>query len=83
MSAIRVTDLTVDELRALIREEVQALVQEAVREALATLAAEEDDPDAGLELKPEVAERLRKFQQERPQGLPLDDIARELGLEND
>jgi hypothetical protein len=78
----RVAALTVEELRELIREEIQDLVREAVREALAEFSDECDDPDAGLSLKPEVAERLQAYLRERPQGRPLDDIARELGLDD-
>jgi hypothetical protein len=73
MSGIRVTDLTVDELRALIREEMQALVRDAVREALTEFAAEGDDPDVGLAFSSEIAARLEAFLRERPQGRPLDD----------
>lgn len=82
MSTNRVTDLTVDELRTLIREEMRVLVREAVREALSEFAEGDDDPDAGLEVKPEIAERLRAFLRERPQGQPLDDVVRELGLDD-
>ncbi len=82
MSTSRVTDLTVDQLRALIREEMRDLVREAVREVLTELTEGDDDPDAGLSLKPEIAERLDSYLKERPQGRPLDDIARELGLDD-
>ena len=82
MSGIRVTDLTVDELRALIREEMQALVRDAVREALTEFAAEGDDPDAGLTFKPEIAARLEAFLRERPQGRLLDDVVSELSLDD-
>ncbi len=78
MSTSRVTDLTVDQLRALIREEMRDLV----REVLTELTEGDDDPDAGLSLKPEIAERLDSYLKERPQGRPLDDIARELGLDD-
>ncbi len=64
----RVADLTVDELRALIRE--------TVREVLSELDDEQD-----LEFTPEFAERLRAYIQEKPQGRPLDEVARELGFD--
>jgi len=76
MSVSRVADLTVDELRALIREEIEDLVREAVREALVEFNAESDDPDAGLTLKPGIVERLQAYSKARPKGRPLDDIAR-------
>jgi hypothetical protein len=56
-------------------------VREAVREALSEFTEGDDDPDVGLEFKPEIAERLRAFGRERPQGQPLDDVVRELGLD--
>jgi hypothetical protein len=71
----KVADLSVDELRALIREEMRGPVRETVREVLAEVAEEEGDPDAGLEFKAEIAERLQKFLKERPAGRPLDDGA--------
>ena len=80
MGVSRVTDLTVDELRALIREEMQELVREAVREALVDLAGDDVDPDAGLEFKPEIAARLRAFQQGKMQGRLLDDVVREMSF---
>jgi hypothetical protein len=54
----KVADLSVDGLRALIREEMRGLVRETVREVLAEVAEEEGDPDAGLEFKAKIAERL-------------------------
>ncbi len=75
MSTSRVTDLTVDQLRALIREEMRDLVREAVREVLNELTeGDDDDPDAGLSLKPEIAERLDSYLKERPQGRSLNDV---------
>ncbi len=65
--AERVADLTVDELRALIRE--------AVQEVLSELDGED------LDFAPEFAERLRAYLRERPKGRPLDEVARELGLD--
>lgn len=73
MNTGRVSDLTVDELRTLIREEMQALVREAVRDALLEITGEDSDPDEGLLFKPAVAERLRAFLTDRPQGRSLDD----------
>jgi len=46
---MKVKDLTTDDLRALIAD----VVEEKLKEPLG-------DPDWGLELRPEVAERLRK-----------------------
>jgi hypothetical protein len=78
----KVADLSVEELRALIREEMRELMRETVREVLAEVAEGEGDPDAGLEFKAGIAERLQRFLKERPAGRPLDDIAGELGLDD-
>jgi hypothetical protein len=40
MDAMRVSDLTVEELRTLLRQEMGGLVREAVREALADVQGE-------------------------------------------
>jgi hypothetical protein len=69
-----VGDLTVGELRGLIRE--------AVMEALRELTDPDYDPDEGLEFRPEVAEQLERFLREKPEGRPLDEVARELGLDD-
>jgi hypothetical protein len=74
----KVSELTVDELRLLIREELESLVRETVREVLSELT---DDPDAGLTFKPEIAARLQAYLDERPAGLPLDDVLDQLGLD--
>jgi hypothetical protein len=68
-----VKDLTVEELKAVIGE----VVEKKLRDLLA-------DPDAGLQLRPEVVERLREDLQ--PSGSDGDDIsaaelARRRGLE--
>lgn len=62
-----VADLTIDELKALIREILREMV----------------DPDALLDppLSPEFAERLRRYQQEKPKGIPVDEVVKRLGLD--
>lgn len=77
MSNGRVGELTVDELRALIRQ--------TVRETLTELLAEVDehgDSEDELALHPNVATELRALLGARPAGRPLDDIARDIGLDN-
>lgn len=64
--------MKVDELS---REDLRAIVQEAVEEALLDLLG---DPDAGVELREDVRDRLeasleRVRRGER--GIPLDDVA--------
>jgi hypothetical protein len=62
----RVADMTVDELRQLIREALLDILDEY---------AQGTDPDAGLSFRPEVAASLRRFLRERPQGTPLAELA--------
>lgn len=72
MADVSVADLTVGELRTLIRE--------VVTETITSLFI---DPDEGLELREEFAAELRRSMQ-RPAGEQetesLEDILRELGL---
>jgi hypothetical protein len=72
MSDNRVADMTVDELRTLIRE--------SVTEAFVGFL-ESIDPDEGLELRPEMAEYLRTALEEKRRGTPLAEVKRELGLD--
>lgn len=79
MSANRVGDLTLDELRQLLREEFRSLIREAIDEAM-EVTVDDDDFDDNTNFKPEVAEQLRRFLREQPDGEPVDDILDELGL---
>ena len=70
--AVQVKDLTVEELRVLIRETVE--------EVLAELLI---DPDQGKTLKREVAEELLAMRDRRQSGktaIPSDQAMAELGL---
>jgi hypothetical protein len=60
--------------------ELRSMVREMVLEVLSDLT-ETDDPDAGLSFKPEIAEYLRRYRQERPKGTPLEDVIKDLGLD--
>jgi hypothetical protein len=74
MAADRVADMTKDELREFIRETVREMLEEY---------EETGDPDEGLELRPEVAERLRAaLKEDIGQGVTLDDVVRTLGLDD-
>ena len=70
---LHVNDLTVDELRSLLRE----VVEEVVEEKIGLLV----DPDEGLELREEVVESLKAFLASDQRGDDADDVFRELGLE--
>jgi hypothetical protein len=61
--------------------ELQDLIEEAVERKMFEIFG---DPDAGLELREEVRERLIRQQREVAAGKlgrPLDEVARELGWE--
>jgi hypothetical protein len=60
--------------------ELRSLVHEMVLEILDDLA-DNTDPDAGLSFKPEVAEYLHRYMQDRPKGTPIRDVIQELGLD--
>jgi hypothetical protein len=62
----KITDMTVGELKVLIRDTVLELL----------------DPDYGLELRPEVEEELRESlkQKERGEGISLEKAKKQLGL---
>ena len=70
---LHVNDLTVDELRALMRE----VVEEVVEEQLGLLK----DPDEGLELRDDVAESLSSYLASERRGDDADSVFRSLGLE--
>jgi hypothetical protein len=78
----RVGDLTVDELRAMLREEMRALIRETVQEVLEEVISS-DDPDTGLEFKPEIAEQLQEYLSDRPRGRSAQDVMKDLGLLED
>ncbi len=62
----KVSDMTAGELQDLIRR--------TVHEAM--------DPDYGLELRPEIEKELRESirQKERGEGIPLEEVKKQLGL---
>jgi hypothetical protein len=70
---LHVNDLTVDELRNLLRE----VVEEVVEEQLGLLR----DPDEGLELRDDVVESLEAYLETDRRGADAEDVFRALGLE--
>ncbi len=68
------THITID------TRELRSLVREMVLEILDDLA-DNTDPDAGLNFKPEVSEYLQRYMQARPKGTPIQDIIQEFGLD--
>jgi len=72
MNTVKITDLTIDELRGLIREEVKQTLLEVLA-----------DPDAGLEIHEEVKVRLQRsllVSQVDAQTIPAEEIAKRFGV---
>jgi hypothetical protein len=67
-------------IQDMTRSELRALIREVLIEVLEEVGGQPSDPDEGLAFRPEIAERLRVFLRDKPQGEPVEDIARELGL---
>ncbi|NET55967.1 MAG: hypothetical protein F6K47_07295 [Symploca sp. SIO2E6] len=70
---MQVKEMTVDELKTLIRQTVTETLEEFI-----------DDPDSGLELKPEVKQQLIESLQETQagiRGVPAEEVAQKLGLD--
>jgi hypothetical protein len=70
---MQISELTVDELRDILRE----VVEEILDEKLGLLA----DPDADLELRPEMAESLQQYLTSDRRGDDADDVFKALGIE--
>jgi signal recognition particle GTPase len=73
--------MSTHQLGNLSRDDLKSIMRELLEELLWELEQELPDPDAGLELRPEIAERLRKSMQEKKQGKSLAEVKRELGLD--
>lgn len=69
---MQVQEMTIDELKGLIRDTVEEKLEEML-----------GDPDSGLEVRAEVQERLRRSLAETEQGvrgIPVDDVVKSTGL---
>ncbi len=69
----KVADMTTDELREMIESSVERKLVELMA-----------DPDAGLQLRPEITESLQRQEIEYAQGKrgkPLEQVAKRLGLD--
>ncbi len=70
---MQVKDMTVDELKTLIRQTVAETLEEFI-----------DDPDSGLELKKEVRKQLIESLKETEvgiPGIPVEEVVQKLGLD--
>ena len=61
----KISDMTVKELKKLIKDTVLEVI----------------DPDYGLELRPEVEKELLESKKKKEKGIPLEKVIKELGLE--
>jgi len=69
---MHIKDLTIEELKALIRETVLETLEELL-----------DDPDEGKEMRPEVKQQLiesMRLTQTGERGIPATEVAKKLGL---
>lgn len=62
------------------RDTLKTLVRELMQEVLWEMEQQLPDPDLGLELRPEIAEYLRKPPEQKEPLRSLDDVRSELGL---
>ena len=72
---------TIMKVKELTVEQLKALIQEAVEEKLEELIG---DPDLGLELTEEITERLRSSlaaMQSGEKGVPIERVAGQAGLD--
>lgn len=77
----RLADMTVGEFKVLWREMMQETLKE-IQGMIWELEQQLPDPDEGLELKPEVAKRIEEALADKNlKGTPLEDVAREMGLD--
>jgi hypothetical protein len=75
--SVRLSEITVGELKGLLREIVEDVVQVAFFE----LEQQLPDPDVGLELKSEIHERLKQSLQQNGELRTIEDVQRELDLD--
>ncbi len=73
--ATKISELTVGELKA--------IMWDLLDKAIFMIEQQLPDPDEGKELKPEVAEVLRRYQQTPPKTRPMSEVMKELGLAGD
>ena len=70
---MKVKELTVEQLKNLIEEAIEEKLEELI-----------GDPDTGLELREEIKESLRRSlaaRQRGEKGIPLEEVARQAGLD--
>jgi hypothetical protein len=60
-------------------DELKALIQEAVHDALLEVLGE--DMNSEPNFSPDIAKRLKKYRTEKPIRIPIDEAVKELGLD--
>jgi hypothetical protein len=63
------------------RSDLKAVVRELMQEVLWELEQQMPDPDTGETLRPEIADYLRQSPEQKGPYYSLDDVKRELGLD--
>lgn len=63
------------------RNDLKAIVRELMQEILWELEQQLPDPDTGENLRPEIADYLRQSDEQKGPYHSLDDVRRELGLD--
>ena len=67
---MKVKELSVEQLKALIEDTIEAKLEEYL-----------GDPDEGLELKEEVIQRLKAHKAFKKERIPMEQVARRHGLD--
>ncbi len=67
---MKVKELSVEQLKALIEETVEEKVHEIL-----------GDPDEGLEVREEIMQKLKAHKASKKKGIPIEQVAKELGIE--
>jgi hypothetical protein len=73
----RLMDLTVDEFEIMMR----SLMEDVVQQAIFEIEQQLPDPDAGLVLRPDIEEYLRQALTQNGDLLSVEDVKRELKLD--
>ncbi len=60
-------------------DEFKSMIRESVREVFLELVGEDTSSEPNFTVA--IADRLRNYQREKPVGIPVDDVVKELGLD--
>jgi len=68
---LKLTEMTLEQLEALIDERVEQKLEEIL-----------GDPDEGLEVREEIIEKLKAQRKSRKKRIPMEEVAKQYGLES-